>query len=129
MGGPFCGVGLLLKKVAWHEGGILIQPPPSTDLASDLGMAAMLVRLLVGKGVDPSNQQQLVWQRETDLSFGVAAARPYGSKDHREGRVWSRTILILTIFRIYHCFCNDHRTTAAQIVMLLSNYYRYGIEE
>ena len=34
-------------RMAWH--GILIQPPPSTDLASDLGMAAMLVRPLLGK--------------------------------------------------------------------------------
>ena len=78
MGGPFCGLGLLLKKAPWHEGASLSSY--STDLASVAHtMIAGHSRPRYGsraaaafaeKGVDPSNQQQLVWQRETDRVGG-----------------------------------------------------------
>ena len=108
MGGPFCGVGLLLKKVPWHEGGILMPPPSLPSYSTDLASVAhtrprygsRAAAAFAGKGVDPSKWQQLVWHRETDRSFGVVGQTIWikGS----QGRVWSRTILILHDNNIPH---------------------------
>ena len=65
--------------IPWHEGGILVPPHLFLLYRSGLCGAYHDTRPRYGsraaaafaeKGVDPSNQQQLVWQRETDRVGG-----------------------------------------------------------
>ena len=58
---------------------------------------------ITGKGLEQDNID-IAWQQYSSFITGWSP----------EGR---------------HCLCNDHRTTNAQIVGLLANYYWYGIEE
>ena len=85
LGGPFCGVGVLLKKVPGSHGmRVAFWSHPISSYSTDL--ASVAHTMIAGhsrprygsraaaafseKGGDPSNQQQLVWQRETDRVGG-----------------------------------------------------------
>ena len=112
LGGPFCGVGVLLKKVPGSHGmRVAFWSHPissySTDLASvahtmiaDLGMAAVLLRLLLRKDSIPQTSNS--WSgSEKPIGW---EAKPCGSKEKpRKGLeedydLWKRTMVSTIIF-------------------------------
>ena len=115
LGGPFCGVGVLLKKVPGSHGmRVAFWSHPISSYSTDLASVAHTMiaghsrprygsraaAAFAEKGLDPSNQQQLVWQRETDRVGGqtmwIKGKPRKGLEEDYD--LWKRTMVSTIIF-------------------------------
>ena len=143
MGGPFCGVGVLLKKVPWHEAGIVV--PPSSSYSTDLASVGH-TRPYQTSVWQPSCCG-FCWERSRSVKLATVGLAPrnrselWGHRpDHMDQRITGGKGLkqdyfdIGNIPHISQCrgrygLCKDHRTMTSKMRVLLSNHYKYEIED
>ena len=145
VGGPFCGVGVLLKKVPWHEAGIVV--PPSSSYSTDLASVGH-TRPYQTSVWQPSCCG-FCWERSRSVKLATVGLAPrnrselWGHRpDHMDQRItgegfeggqfwywqYSSYITDRTV-RVDMAFAMITGLQLQKMLVLLFNHYKNGIED